>query len=193
MATWLCAHLVELMITATPFVFEPCIFAAVEARLRAAAKDWIQVMARRPTPGDVLELAVPDGVIYLHYLGKHVEYGDGVVVCLRKQAKRAPVSPDLFREGYVTFYPVIAAVGRGFAAVVGHLPSPGLPERLRRRGAISGRKVETWIIEDGSKEVVKQELSDEERQLPIASIWNHEFLVQRVNEAWRPEMEGRNE
>jgi len=37
---------------------------------------------------------------------------------------------------------------------------------------------------------VKSTLSEEERRLPIAAIWNHEFLVQRVSEGWRPEMEG---
>ncbi len=44
----------------------------------------------------------------------------------------------------------------------------------------------TWIIEDGTNEVVKSELSAEDLQLPIAAIWNHELLMQRVSEGWRP-------
>lgn len=150
-------------------------------------------MTKRAKPGDVLEVTAADGVIYTHYLGKHPEYGDAVAVCPTKHLKRVPVSPNLFHSGYVTFYPAVAAVNRGLAAVVGHLPSPGLPKRVRRPGARSGRKVETWIIEDDSRETVKDRLSDEDRELPIAVIWNHELLVQRVSEGWRPDMEGRHE
>jgi hypothetical protein len=150
-------------------------------------------MAKRPKPGDVLELATPDGLIYLHYLGKHPEYGDGVAVSPTRQARRVTPSPDLFRAGYVTFYPVLAAVSQGLVTVIGHLASPGLPKRLRRPGARSGRRVETWIIEDDFGEIVKRQLSEEEQALPIAAIWNHELLIQRVAEGWRPEMEGRHE
>jgi len=149
-------------------------------------------MAKRAKAGDVLELVTRDGRIYVHYLGKHVEYGEGIAVCPTKHTERARVGPELFRTGYVTFYPVSAALARGFAEVIGHLPSPGLPQRFRRAGvrSSSSGKVETWVIEDTSGEVVKRALSEAERKLPIAAIWNHEFLVQRVGEGWRPEMEG---
>jgi hypothetical protein len=148
-------------------------------------------MAKRAKPGDVLAISVPDGAIYLHYLGRHSEYGDGVALCPRIQASGAAITLALFRDAYVAFYPVIAAVGRGLADVVGHLPSPGLPHRLRRPGARVGSKVATWVLEDRSgAEVVKRHLSEEERHLPIAVIWNHELLVQRVVEGWRPEQEG---
>jgi hypothetical protein len=53
--------------------------------------------------------------------------------------------------------------------------------------------VETWIIEDGASELVTKKLSETERELPIAVIWNRELLVQRVSEGWRPEMEGQSE
>jgi hypothetical protein len=150
-------------------------------------------MAKRATVGDVLEITTPDGLIYAHYLGKHPEYGDAIVVCPTKHAQRVPVGRELFHGGYVTFYPAVASVNRGLASVVGHVRSSGLPKRVRRPGARVGRKVETWIIEDDSRETVKERLSDEDRELPIAVIWNHELLVQRVSEGWRPEMEGRHE
>jgi RHS repeat-associated protein len=170
---------------------EPDIRRGDQAGIRAAQVDWIQVMARRAKPGDVLEVVAPDGgVIYLHYLGKHPEYGDAIAVAPGKRARRAAVSADLFRDAYVTFYPAVSAVARGFATVVGQLPSRGLPGRMRRAGAREGTRVATWIIEDGSREVLKEALSDEERRLPIAAVWNHEFLIQRVSEGWRPEREG---
>lgn len=116
-----------------------------------------------------------------------------VAVCPTKQALQVDVNAELFRGGYVTFFPVVAAVAQGLASIVGHLPSPGLPKRVRRPGARSASKVETWIIEEGTDEVVKRELSDVERKLPIVVIWNRDLLVQRVSEGWRPEMEGRSE
>ena len=151
------------------------------------------MMAKRAKPGDILQVTTPDGLIYAHYLGRHPEYGDAIAVCPTKQTAAVPVSAELFRGGYVIFYPAVMSASRGLAAVVGHLSSPGLPKRMRRPGVRSGRKVETWIIEDDSRETVKEELSDEDRQLPIAVIWNHELLVQRVAEGWRPEMEGHDE
>jgi hypothetical protein len=100
------------------------------------------------------------------------------------------VTTALFRQGYEIFYPVSAALSHGVAVVVGHIPTQGLPNRLRRPGARIGRKIETWIIEDAVGEVLRRELSGEERALPIAVIWNHALLAQRVHEGWRPEHEG---
>jgi hypothetical protein len=148
-------------------------------------------MAKRSRVGDVLEVAVPEGTIYLHYLGVHPEYGDGVAVCPKRFPSPVPVDEKLFGNSYVVFYPARAAVLRGLAKVVGQLPSRDLPRRLRRPGARLGSKVETWIIEEDSREEVKRLLSDEDLRLPLAVIWNHELLVQRVLEGWRPENEGR--
>ena len=152
------------------------------------------MMTKRAKPGDVLQVMTPDGAaVYLHYLGTHQEYGDGVAVCPIKQAADVEVNAELFQGGYVTFFPVVAAVAQGLVSIVGHLASPGLPKRVRRPGARSARQVETWIIEDGSTEVLKRELSNTERKLPIAVIWNRDLLLQRVSEGWRPEMDGRGE
>jgi hypothetical protein len=152
----------------------------------------LTAMAKRARVGDVLEVVVPEGKIYLHYLGAHPEYGDGVAVCPTIFQSPVAVTESLFRDSYFVFYPARAAVSRRFASVIGQLPSPGLPGRLRRPGAQHGSKVETWIIEEDSREEVKRQLSDEELRLPVAVIWNHEFLVQRVLEGWRPEHEGRS-
>lgn len=138
-----------------------------------------------------MEAIVPEGKIYLHYRGIHPEYGDGVAVCTTRFPNRVAVSEDLFRDSYVVFYPARAAVSRGLVKVIGHLPSPGLPGRLRRPGARHGTNVETWIIEEDSREEMRRRLSEEELRLPLAVIWNHELLVQRVLEGWRPENEGR--
>jgi hypothetical protein len=142
---------------------------------------------KRARPGDILELEVGDGVAYLHYLGKHPKYGAAIIVSPRFNSRQ--VTAAAFSNGYVAFYPATVAVARGFVKIVGHLPPPQLPERLRRAGARYGNRVVTWII-DGAQEIVKTKLSDEELQLPIAAIWNHEWLIERVAERWTPLQEG---
>ena len=147
-------------------------------------------MPKPPKPGDVLALTATEGTIYVHYLGAHADYGDGIAVCPRAFVAPVPITDSLFDDGYVVFYPIRAAIAAGLAKTVGHLFARGLPARLRRPGARRGHKVETWIIEENSREEVKRYLSQDELQLPLAVIWNHEMLLQRVHEGWRPEHEG---
>lgn len=145
----------------------------------------------RAKPGDVLEFKAAGYFAYLHYIGKHPEYGAGVLVSPGLYETSTAVTDGLFSGGYLTFYPATVAVAQGLVRVVGHLPPPSMPRRFRRPGATSGRDVVSWIVEDDAGEVVKTELSETDLLLPIASIWNHEYLVQRVAEHWNPAQEGR--
>jgi hypothetical protein len=150
-------------------------------------------MKKKPTPGDVLEVAVPDGRLgYLLYLGKHREYGDSVMISARTYDQRPSDFSNTFEGGYVAFYPAAAALIQKLVHVVGEQEvPPGMPPtRLRRPGARAGTRVESWVIEDESGESVRTKLTEGERSLPIAAIWNHEFLVLRIAQQWRPEMEG---
>jgi hypothetical protein len=146
---------------------------------------------RRVKAGDVLELRIGDRFAYLLFIGKHPEYGHAVVVKPQLQERPQVVSAEHFSDGYVTFYPVAAALAQGLVNVVAHMSPPKVPTRFRRFGARLGRHIDTWIIETGSGDIVKSKLSDEELRLPVAAIWNHEFLVQRIAEGWHPEQEGR--
>jgi hypothetical protein len=141
-------------------------------------------------PGDVLEVNSPGGLLYLCYLGNHPEYGDAIAVCPVEQTSRPEAFEKFFQSAYVAFYPANAAVARGLASVVGHAHPTGIPRVLRRPGARVGAEVKTWIIEDDGVELIKRELSAAELHLPIAVIWNHELLLQRVQEGWKPEREG---
>lgn len=80
---------------------------------------------KRPKPGDVLEIAAAGGRVYVQVLDRHPEYGDGILVCPTPLAERPALTAELFTEGYVTFYPATLAVARGFAEVIGTLPSQG--------------------------------------------------------------------
>ena len=148
---------------------------------------------KRARAGDVVMLRAPGGVGYLQYIARHPVYGDAVLVALGLRETELPIVDEIFAGGYVTFYPLTAAVAQGLVEVVGHLPPPDLPKRFRRAGAIIGREVKTWIIEsEGAELLVKPKLSEEDLRLPIAGIWNHEFLIQRFTEGWHPTQEGRS-
>lgn len=143
---------------------------------------------KRAKPGDVLRLRTPKGFAYLQYIGRHSEYGD-VVLVSPKLSER--VDAQTFSGGYVAFYPVAAALAQRLVEVVDHSMPPKLPQRLRRPRARSGLRITTWVIENGTNETVKAKLSEDDLQLPIAVIWNHELLTQRVQEGWDPRREGR--
>lgn len=110
----------------------------------------------------MLELRVPAGQVCLHYAGKHRDYGDGIFVGPRTFSTQPDISSDLFNSAYFTFYPATAALTNQLVSVVGNVGTPSIPSRLRRAGAREGRLVKTW---------------------------NHELLLQRISEGWRPEME----
>ena len=138
--------------------------------------------------GDVLQFRIGNCFAYLHYIGRHPEYGDAVLVAPHMHQLPVSLTSAIFVDSYVAFYPAATAVSQGLVEVVSHLDPPHIPKRLRRAGARSGRNIDTWIIEDGDREVVKVSLSEEDLQLPIAAIWNHELLVQRIVEGWKPQL-----
>ena len=143
---------------------------------------------RRPKVGDVLEVRFTERCAYLYYLGRHPEYGDAIRVLDCAALASEERLEDLVSEGYVTFYPVLAAVSQGLAAVVAHIDSAlGMPLALRRAGArAKDGTVLAWIIEENGTERLTRKLSRKERALPIAAIWNHEMLRTRIVEGWRP-------
>lgn len=149
------------------------------------------MLRRRPKlkPGDILEITAGHRFAYLHYVGRHEFYGDAVVVKPQLQARVSSMPDDYFSDGYVTFYPATAAIAEGLATVAGHLPAPRMPERFRRPGALSGPRVITWLIDDGLPKrnpIVRTELTDEELRLPLATVWGHPYLIDRVAQGWTP-------
>jgi hypothetical protein len=146
---------------------------------------------KRVKVGDVLELRVGKHFAYLHYIGRHPDFGDAVLVSPRLYDRQVKPT-EVFSDGYVAFYPAGAAVAQELVGVAGNFPPIAMPRRFRRWGAMSGDRVTTWIISDDSGEIVKSVLSKKDLQLPILGIWNHEYLIERIAEGWRPEHEGRD-
>jgi hypothetical protein len=151
---------------------------------------------KRAKPGDLLELSTAHGLAYVHFIGRNHDYGDGIYVYPYWYASRPRDLQFVCKsDGYLTFYPVQSAVRQGLVEIVGSAPLPSDDNVrtlvLRRRGFTTPEgQVLAWIIERDGNETLKRELTDEERKLPIASIWNHEYLIEMIASGWRPEQEG---
>ena len=142
--------------------------------------------------GEILEVPVAGQFGYVQYLGTHREYGDAILVNPALHARQAHFASGFFSRGYVTFYPAANAVASKVVEVVAQSSPPKVPKRFRRPGEVhEDGTVETWVIEGGWRDIVKHELSDEERSIPIAGIWNHASLSERLASGWTPETDGR--
>jgi hypothetical protein len=147
--------------------------------------------------GDVFEVRTPRGFAYLQYTSKHPEYSDTIRVLPGLFEARPPLTELAAlttQEGYFTFYLVSLAVRHGLVELVGNYPIPaGLeaPSKLLRAGfRTSEGKALAWFLEEGGHEtLLKRELTPEEKRISLAQMWNHEFLVHRLAEQWRPEHE----
>jgi hypothetical protein len=147
--------------------------------------------------GDVFEVHTPRGLAYFQYTSKHPEYSDTIRILPGLFATRP--SPDELvalttQEGYFTFYLVSLAVRHGLVELIGNYPIPaGLeaPSKLLRAGfRTSEGKAVAWFLWDGTHEtLLKRELTAEEKRISLAQMWNHEALVHRLAEQWRPEHE----
>ena len=149
--------------------------------------------AKTVRPGDLLEGETPQGFFYVQYIGKHPEYGDVIQVFAGLLENRlADFTALSGKPGYLAFYSARASVKQGLTKVVGSYPlSWEIPRNTRRAGARARTgEILTWIIESDGQELMRKQLSEPERQLPIAAIWDHALLVVRISEGWSPEKEG---
>lgn len=152
------------------------------------------VSRKRARSGDIIEVRTPRGLAYAHYTAKHPEYGEAIRVLPGFfEARPEDWSTLLAHEGYFTFYPVGPAVSQGLVEIAANqpiLPGREVPSTFRRYGWITREgQVKTWLINDGTRDIVRTELSAEERRMPLAEVWNHAFLIERLVEEWHPEQE----
>ena len=146
-------------------------------------------------PGDLLEVAIGDSYSYLQFVGKHSDYGDVIRVIVGTYDEPTKSIESVVRaEGYIAFYSANQSVRQGLTTVVGSAELPAgvqVPNILRRAGVRADHgKILTWFVEKNGVDSLRRSLTDEERALPIAAVWDHELLKIRVLEHWRPEREG---
>ncbi|HEX5747543.1 MAG TPA: ribonuclease E inhibitor RraB [Archangium sp.] len=149
---------------------------------------------RRARLGDVLEVSTPRGLAYIHYTYFTEEpYREVIRILPGFFATRPTEFTELVNhpKAFFAFYPARAAVSQGAVEVVAHHPlSPGqaFPAVYRWAGARSREgRVLAWRICEGTKETLVRDLSDEQRYLPIFSIFLHDSLVSALTDEWRPE------
>jgi hypothetical protein len=148
-------------------------------------------MRKRLVGGEILEVPVGKRFGYVQFLGEHREYGDAVLVNPTLHDRQAHFPTGFFSSGYVTFYPAAVSVSQKLVEVVAQSSPPSLPKRFRRPKSERDGAVESWVIEGGWRNVVRQTLTDEERKLPIAEISDHDFLRQKIANGWTPETDSR--
>ena len=148
-------------------------------------------MRKRLVGGEILEVPVDGRFGYVQFLGVHRDYGDAVLVKPELHERQSRFASDFFSTGYVTFYPAEQSVTCKLVEVVAQSSPPRLPKRFRRPKSEHGGEVACWVIEGGWRNVVRQRLSDEERKLPIASVWKHEYLRTQIASGWTPETDSR--
>ena len=156
-------------------------------------------MARRLRSGDVLEVEFPKvpspevawpegGYGYLLYVGKHHHNGDTVLLRPGILHEHPPITEDLFKDSYITLYLANAALKYKLVTVVGQLAPVPMPTVFRRPAGIDrGGTVLNWWIDDEHGTTATDSLTDAQRLLPIAAIWNHEALLFDISREWRPE------
>jgi hypothetical protein len=149
---------------------------------------------KRARLGDVLAVNTPRGLAYIHYTYfTYRPYFEVIRVLPGFFATRPADFSALVTDprAFFAFYPVRGAVSQGLVEVVAHHPaSPdrAFPAVYRWAGARSREgRVLAWRICEGSKETLVRELSEEQRYLPIFSIFLHDSLVTALTKEWRPE------
>ena len=124
--------------------------------------------------GDILELVLSGGVAYVSYAGKNEALGDAVWVVPKVLPGPTTDWTVVFDgDGYFAFYPATTAVRRKLVRKVGHAIEAMHLVPTRRRGVANvdaAGNVTSWVITEGTTRVPRSdaELSDAERQLPVA-------------------------
>lgn len=152
--------------------------------------------ASRAILGDLFEMKTRCGLAYFQFVNKHAEFGQLIRVLPGVHNERPQYLERLVgeKELYFVFFPVSAAAARGFVSKVANLPVPTWAEAfptMRRPGARgSDGKILNWFLVNDRGEQFLKNLSDEQRTLSLAVIWNDTLLAERICSGWVPAHEG---
>ena len=148
--------------------------------------------------GDIVEIRTSKGLAYAIHTHRHAKpprYGCVIRLFDGLHRERPTEIASLVNRPirFITFFPLGAAVNRKLVEVVGNVP---VPEHLKafpifRLGNPDPKthRVTTWWLEDveNDKSWRVGTLTPEQRRLPILGVWNYAFLVERIEDGWRPE------
>lgn len=158
-----------------------------------------QVKRKRPKIGDVIEIETPKGLAYAQYIHKHdkpPKYGALMRVLPGLYKSRPSEFAKLVHqpERFFVFFPLGAAVSRGIVQIVASEDVPVWAHRFPLMRMAGGRdrsgRVLNWWLWDGEREWKVEKLTEEQRNLSIAQVWNDTMLIERIAEGWSPADEG---
>lgn len=142
--------------------------------------------------GDIVEIDVAGGYCYAQITHKNKMYGELLRVASGIRSGRVDNLEDLMGAdiAFTIFFPLGAAVKRGLVRIVGNVP---VPKHLStfptfRAGMVNPKtqKVDDWWLWDGEREWRVGQLTPEQKEFPIRSIWNDTLLRERIEAGWRP-------
>ncbi len=142
--------------------------------------------------GDIFEIATPKGVAYGQYINKHEDYGAVIRIFRGMHERRPPKIAEIMNEvQFVTFFPLQNAIKHGDVTIVGNEPIPPNASKFPtfRSGLANPAtgKASVWWLWDGVKEWRVDNITPEQRGIPILEVVNDTLLIERIVDGWTPE------
>jgi len=158
----------------------------------------------KPRIGDIFEVQTPAGLAYVQFTHEIGSMGQLIRVLPGLYRSRPENFGALARqkEMYFTFYPLRYAIHDKQVENVSHQDVPEWAKpypmmRLHWGSEAGGRKVSwkiadasvRWTLEAHQRIPVVTELTPEQKQFSVHSIWTYAGLVKRLAQGWTPERE----
>ena len=149
-------------------------------------------MAAQVSVGDIFEIVLGTGVAYVSFAGKDAILGTAIwVVPTIFPTYQKDWTYVFSQKGYFVFYAIHTALRHRHLRRVGHSVDAIRWLPVLRRNAIQTDNVghvTRWLITDGKIHLPKNDsdLTLEERCLPISDMWNHKYLVAKIQAGWMP-------
>lgn len=148
-------------------------------------------------PGDVFGISTAKGEAYLQFIIKNKLMGSAMRVLPGTYPEGEPdiVSLVKMETNFWIFFPLAAAIKSKIVRKVGLFDIPPHARQLPlfRSGVVDPQtgRIENWWLWDGENSRMVGSISQEQRKLPIKSIWNDTLLIERIEQGWSPEKDGR--
>lgn len=155
---------------------------------------------KRAVLGDIIEIPLSRGFAYVQYVYRHttppIVMGDLVRVLPGVYQKRPTDFSKLnaMHERFITFFLIGIAVRRKMASIVAHQEVPDRFAKLPLFKAVGWHdprtgEVQSWWLWDGKKSWKVDELTEEQKRLPLQEFIGFPVLVERIESGWAPEDE----
>jgi hypothetical protein len=150
-------------------------------------------MAKRIKIGDIVQVLTSEGVAYAQVTHKHKEYGHLIRIFSGFFAKQPKDFGEMVNQSpqFSAFFPVQHAVNQGLLSVVGNAKVSDanmvFPKFRTAARDKDGNRGPWWIWDGEQSEMLKRDLTEEEKAYPVRGIISAPLLVERIEKGYRPE------